>query len=154
MRAGRRGGSIDQNDCSKLESVRFRGVMQPPSATGGCMTPRNLTLSMYNGPWAFDKQACLSKARREYYGSDRRDWGLFSRRTEINGFPGFVLKGKALERLLLIDAVAFIEACKPCVLNTCNLKPLISVLLLNKPPDHFINQVISESWRAFQLFLV
>jgi putative ABC transport system permease protein len=43
------------------------------------------------------------------------------------------LKGKALSRLLLIDAVAFIKACKPCVLNTRNLKPLISVLLLNKP---------------------
>ena len=27
------------------ESVRFRGVMQPPVAEGGCMTPRNLMLS-------------------------------------------------------------------------------------------------------------
>ncbi len=49
------------------------------------------------------------------------------------------MKGKALSRLLLIDAVAFIEACKPCVLNTCNLKPLISVLLLNKP--HHAKQI-------------
>ena len=48
------------------------------------------------------------------------------------------MKGKALSRLLLIDAVAFIEACKPCVLNTCNLKPLISVLLLNKPQNLLI----------------
>src|SRR6266542_5500228 len=28
-----------------MECVRFRGVMQPPVAEGGCMTPRNLTLS-------------------------------------------------------------------------------------------------------------
>ena len=49
------------------------------------------------------------------------------------------MKGKALSRLLLIDAVAFIEACKPCVLNTCNLKPLISVLLLNTP--HHAKQI-------------
>jgi hypothetical protein len=41
-----------------------------------------------------------------------------------------VLKVKALSRLLLIDAVAFIKAYKPCVFNTCDLKPLISVLLL------------------------
>jgi hypothetical protein len=33
----------------------------------------------------------------------------------------------------MIHAVAFIKACKPCALNACNLKPLISVLLLNNP---------------------
>jgi hypothetical protein len=42
-------------------------------------------------------------------------------------------------RLLLIDAADFIKAYRSCVLNTYNLKPLISFLLLNNPRNQFAN---------------
>jgi hypothetical protein len=29
-----------------VESIIFRGVMQPPVVEGGCMTPRNVMLSL------------------------------------------------------------------------------------------------------------
>src|SRR6266508_3438512 len=63
--------------------------------------------------------------------------GLFSRRTEINGFRLQVLRTQGLQASINATASISSNLDKAFPFNTNHGKPLISVLLLNKPrvPD-------------------
>src|SRR6266540_5827749 len=59
--------------------------------------------------------------------------GLFSRRTEINGFRLQVLRTQGLQASINATASISSNLDKAFPFNTNHGKPLISVLLLNKP---------------------
>src|SRR6266540_6394620 len=61
--------------------------------------------------------------------------GLFSRRTEINGFRLQVLRTQGLHASINATASISSNLDKAFPFNTNHGKPLISVLLLNKPQD-------------------
>src|SRR6266545_428984 len=62
-----------------------------------------------------------------------RSRGLFSRRTEINGFRLQVLRTQGLQASINATASISSNLDKAFPFNTNHGKPLISVLLLNKP---------------------
>ncbi len=66
-------------------------------------------------------------------GNRRRYRGLFSRRTEINGFRLQALRTQGLQASINATASISSNLDKAFPFNTNHGKPLISVLLLNKP---------------------
>src|SRR6266542_6577952 len=70
-----------------------------------------------------------------------RSRGLFSRRTEINGFRLQVLRTQGLQASINATASISSNLDKAFPFNTNHGKPLISVLLLNKPHDQPANPI-------------